>query len=57
MYMLRNELKLSFPKIARELGRKDHTTAIHSVDKIDKEVRTDANLRMAISEIREHLYA
>lgn len=57
MYMLRNELKLSFPKIARELGRKDHTTAIHSVDKIDKEVRTDASLRMAISEIREHLYA
>jgi len=57
MYMLRNELKLSFPKIAKELGRKDHTTAIHSVDKIDKEVRTDANLRMAISEIREHLYA
>lgn len=57
MYMLRNELKLSFPKIARELGRKDHTTAIHSVDKIDREARSDASLRMAISEIREHLYA
>lgn len=57
MYMLRNDLKLSFPKIARELGRKDHTTAIHSVDKIDREVRSDASLRMAISEIREHLYA
>jgi chromosomal replication initiator protein len=57
MYMLRNELKLSFPKIAKELGRKDHTTAIHSVDKIDKEARSDASLRMAINEIREHLYA
>lgn len=57
MYMLRNELKLSFPKIARELGRKDHTTAIHSVDKIDREARSDTSLRMAISEIREHLYA
>jgi chromosomal replication initiator protein len=57
MYMLRNELKLSFPKIARELGRKDHTTAIHSVDKIDREAKLDASLRMAISEIREHLYA
>lgn len=56
MYMLRNELKLSFPKIARELGRKDHTTAIHSVDKINKEARVDAGLRMAINEIREHLY-
>lgn len=56
MYMLRNDLRLSFPKIARELGRKDHTTAIHSVDKIDKESKTDASLRMAIAEIREHLY-
>ena len=57
MYMLRNELNLSFPKIAKELGRKDHTTAIHSVEKINQEVRNDANLRMAISEIKEHLYA
>ena len=57
MYILRTELKLSFPKIAKELGRKDHTTAIHSVDKIEREVRTDASMRMAISEIREHLYA
>jgi chromosomal replication initiator protein len=57
MYMLRNELKLSFPKIAKELGRKDHTTAIHSVEKINKEARVDASLRMAITEIRDHLYA
>ncbi|HXE10409.1 MAG TPA: chromosomal replication initiator protein DnaA [Verrucomicrobiae bacterium] len=57
MYILRNELKLSFPKIARELGRKDHTTAIHSVEKIEREARTDTSLRMAISDIREHLYA
>lgn len=56
MYILRNDLRLSFPKIAHELGRKDHTTAIHSVDKIDKESKTDATLRMAIAEIREHLY-
>lgn len=57
MYMLRNELHLSFPKIARELGRKDHTTAIHSVEKIEKESRFDPSLRQDISEIKEHLYA
>lgn len=57
MYMLRNELHLSFPKIAKELGRKDHTTAIHSVEKIEKESRLDPSLRHAISEIKEHLYA
>lgn len=57
MYMLRSELHLSFPKIAKELGRKDHTTAIHSVEKIEKESRVDASLRTAISEIKERLYA
>jgi chromosomal replication initiator protein len=57
MYMLRSELHLSFPKIAHELGRKDHTTAIHSVEKIEKEARLDASMRLAISEIKEHLYA
>ncbi len=56
MYILRSELHLSFPKIARELGRKDHTTAIHSVDKIEKEIRTDENLRIAIKEIKEKLH-
>ncbi len=57
MYMLRSELHLSFPKIARELGRKDHTTAIHSVEKIEKEVSFDSDLKAAVSEIRERLYA
>lgn len=56
MYMLRSELHLSFPKIARELGRKDHTTAIHSVEKIEKESHFDSSLRDAIKEIRERLY-
>lgn len=56
MYMLRSELHLSFPKIARELGRKDHTTAIHSVEKITRECALDADLRTAISEIKERLY-
>ena len=57
MYMLRSELHLSFPKIARELGRKDHTTAIHSVEKIEKESRLDSSIRGAIADIKERLYA
>lgn len=56
MYMLRSELHLSFPKIARELGRKDHTTAIHSVEKIAKEQAFDNDVKSAIATIRERLY-
>lgn len=57
MYLLRDELHLSFPIIARELGRKDHTTAMHSVEKIDKESRLDATLRASIMHIKEQLHA
>lgn len=57
MYLLRSELHLSFPKIASELGRKDHTTAIHSVDKIEKAIKLDSVVREQVVTIRESLYA
>ncbi|OGL23962.1 chromosomal replication initiator DnaA [Candidatus Saccharibacteria bacterium RIFCSPHIGHO2_01_FULL_46_30] len=57
MYLLRSELHLSFPKIAGELGRKDHTTAIHSVEKIEKSIKLDFSIREQVAEIREKLYA
>ena len=57
MYLLRSELHLSFPRIATELGRKDHTTAIHSVEKIEKSVKLDLLIREQVAEIREKLYA
>lgn len=57
MYLLRSELHLSFPRIASELGRKDHTTAIHSVEKIEKSIKIDFLVREQVAEIREKLYA
>lgn len=57
MYLLRSELHLSYPRIAKELGRKDHTTAIHSVEKIEKEAGLDPAMKNAISTIKEKLYA
>jgi len=56
MYLLRSELHLSFPKIAGELGRKDHTTAIHSIDKVEKTIALDVTMRQMVAEIREKLY-
>ncbi len=53
MYLLRSELHLSFPKIAHELGRKDHTTAMHSVEKISKELQFDALLKEQVKEIMD----
>ena len=56
MYLLRSELHMSFPKIAQELGRKDHTTAIHSVDKIERAIKLDYLIREQVADIREKLY-
>lgn len=56
MYLMREELHLSYPKIARELGKKDHTTAIHSCDKIEKELDYNEPLRHELNLIRERLY-
>lgn len=57
MYLLRSELHLSFPKIAGELGRKDHTTAIHSIEKIEKAIKLDFSIREHVAEIKDKLYA
>jgi chromosomal replication initiator protein len=57
MYLLRSELHLSFPRIAVELGRKDHTTAIHSVEKIEKAIKLDFVIREQVAELKEKLYA
>ena len=44
-------------KIAHELGRKDHTTAIHSIDKIEKELSLEGPIKQNVSELKERLYA
>jgi chromosomal replication initiator protein len=56
MYLLRSELHMSFPKISNELGRKDHTTAIYGVEKIEKEYKLNTSVREHINSIRESLY-
>lgn len=57
MYLLRSELHMSFPRIAHELGRKDHTTAMHSVEKIEQNIGVDHEIRSHVNEIKERLYA
>lgn len=51
MYICRTVLQESLPKIGIEFGGKDHTTVMHSVDKISKEIKTNAILEMEIQKI------
>ncbi len=56
MYLLREELKNSFPFIGRKFNGKDHTTAIHSYKKILNEVEKDKKLEEEIHLIKEQLF-
>lgn len=45
----------SLPDIARRFGGRDHTTAIHSRDKIAGLIATDPVMAQTVSELREQL--
>ncbi len=55
MFLLRQELKASFPFIGRRLGGKDHTTAIYAYEKIMKEVNKSESLDEEIELIKQRL--
>ena len=56
MYLLREIMKLSYPRIGEKLGNRDHTTAIHACNKISKEINRDASLNQKIMLIKERVY-
>jgi chromosomal replication initiator protein len=56
MYLLREEIKSSFPTIGNELGGRDHTTAMHAVSKIQKDYDNDERIRREIEQIKQRLY-
>lgn len=51
MYICRVYLEESLPKIGLEFGGKDHTTVMHSVDKIKREIKSNENLEKEIQKI------
>ena len=56
MYLLRHELSFSYPKIGKELGGKDHTTIMHGVEKIEKEIARNANIQYDLTKLKEKIY-
>ena len=56
MYLLREEMKTSYPAIGEELGGRDHTTAMHAYEKINRLLKEDEQLKQDLELIREKLY-
>lgn len=55
MYLLREELNVSYPFIGNKLGGRDHTTAIHACDKINKMLKKDEGLGEEIELIKQRV--
>ena len=56
MFILSKELSLSTNKIAAEVGVKDHTTVMHGIKKIEKDLKLNFTLRDQIEEIKGKIY-
>ena len=55
MYLCRMETNETFPKIGLEFGGRDHSTVIFACEKIEKELKEDNNLQVAINEIKNRM--
>lgn len=53
MYLLRKELKMKFEEIAYLLKRKDHTTIMHGVEKVSKQIIKDPTIKEDIDRVMQ----
>ncbi len=52
MYILREDFQVSYPAIGQKLGGRDHTTVIHSCEKIKNDLKGNNELEEEITQIR-----
>ncbi|NWJ44875.1 MAG: chromosomal replication initiator protein DnaA [Chloroflexi bacterium] len=57
MYIIREETDTSLVEIGQELGGRDHTTVMHAIEKIEREMETNQQLRQQVNTIIQLLYS
>ncbi len=55
MYILREDFHISYPTIGEKLGGRDHTTVIHSCEKVKHDLKLDSALGAEVAQIRAML--
>ena len=55
MYLCRKLTDESFPKIGIEFGGKDHSTVMHSCEKIEKEIAANKDLTKTIEILEKEI--
>lgn len=51
MYLCKKYIKSSYPEIAREFDKKDHTTVLHACQKVTQNLNKDPHLKNEIEEL------
>jgi chromosomal replication initiator protein len=57
MYLARDLLQMQLVEIGQAFGGRDHSTVIHSVDKVQRQIARDRSLRERIEMARQELFA
>ena len=57
MYLIRRMTNLSLVDIGKEFGGRDHTTVLHSLDKVEKQMRSDPSFAEVVKEITANINA
>ncbi|MCR5186742.1 MAG: chromosomal replication initiator protein DnaA [Clostridia bacterium] len=52
MYLCRTLAQMSFPKIGADFGNRDHTTVMHAVTKIEKEIKENTNTKLVVESVK-----
>ena len=55
MYLCRAMTSESFPKIGTEFGGKDHSTVMHSVEKIENEIKINKDLANIVEKLKKDI--
>ena len=55
MYLCREIIDTSLKTIGKNLGNRDHTTIMHGIEKIEKELATNDNLRNSIDTLKKKI--
>ena len=55
MYLIRKHLDVPLKKIGDTFGGKDHTTVMSGIEKVEKELKTDEQLKKAIEELEQRI--
>jgi chromosomal replication initiator protein len=57
MYLTRELTDLSLPAIAQAFNRRDHTTVLHAIRKVERQALADAGLSRTLEDLRSRLAA